>query len=329
MKKICLSLLLALTLCLGLCAPAAAFDRSAYQGGFSSDGVLKWLPEPPEAQRTYHITTYAYLFINSVKQTDPNILLAPVFDYTAYIPLRLVSQELGARVDYAKGLIIVSSGEVEIKLQLGDTKAYKSDATQTDQVINFTTPPFVCDEITYVPLRFIAEALGCQVDYDNGVINITGGTAEPFTIDGQQPVRMEFSFFTTMDANVYETTSPTLMQSAYTSLQKALGGPANPPAYVTGASVLQNGDFADRCCFGFYNAQNELIRHLHFYRQYQNPDEPALHEPARPYPFVVTDKPADISYSCTQAAYDELIAPLTETLRTQGTQTHVADTPYA
>lgn len=173
------SILLTLTLLLYLLpAPAQAYDHSAYY--FWSGG--KAIPAPPINEQSFNTITAVGLYINGVEQTDTHIFLAPVLDSTTYVPLRLVSEQLGAQVSYAKGVIQISDGNTELRLQLGETQAYKSTAAQQDQIIPLTVAPFVCDGSTYVPLRFIAESLDCTVWYHEGQVSIA---TSPLLIDGQ------------------------------------------------------------------------------------------------------------------------------------------------
>lgn len=297
-------------------ATAQAYDHSAYY--FWSGG--KAIPAPPINEQSFNTITAVGLYINGVEQTDPHIFLAPVLGSTTYVPLRLVSEQLGAQVGYAKGVIQISDGNTELRLQLGETQAYKSTAAQQDQIIPLTVAPFVCDGSTYVPLRFIAESLDCTVWYHEGQVSIA---TEPLVIDGQAVDRMEYLAHATMGANVYRLQSNQLMRSIYQQLQACQSAPATAPAYVTSPSVALNGDFCRHISFDFYNAANELLYSITIYKQYQQPDQPAQSEPLRSYPFVVGDNLTNTFYSCTQEDYAKL-SPLIDYCEAYGKLIHTA-----
>jgi hypothetical protein len=80
-----------------------------------------------------------------------------------YVPLRGVFERLGASVVYANGQINATSGSHQIALQIGSPSATVDGAQQT-----LDSPPFLLGGRTLVPLRFISQALGASVNFDQG-----------------------------------------------------------------------------------------------------------------------------------------------------------------
>lgn len=78
-----------------------------------------------------------------------------------YVPLRGVFERLGATVVYAGGVINATSGSHEISLKIGQTSATVDGVQQ-----NLDSPPFLIAGRTLVPLRFISQALGATVNFD-------------------------------------------------------------------------------------------------------------------------------------------------------------------
>jgi hypothetical protein len=78
-----------------------------------------------------------------------------------FVPLRGIFERLGASVVYSSGTINATKGGTTISLTIGSTQANVSGQTQTLDVA-----PFIVGATTYVPLRFIAQALGANVGYD-------------------------------------------------------------------------------------------------------------------------------------------------------------------
>jgi hypothetical protein len=78
-----------------------------------------------------------------------------------FVPLRGVFQNLGASVVYADGTINAQGNGRAISLHVGSNQATVNGQPETLDVA-----PFIVGASTYVPLRFVSEALGATVNYD-------------------------------------------------------------------------------------------------------------------------------------------------------------------
>ncbi len=101
------------------------------------------------------------------------------------IPVRAI-EDLGAEVswDEATKTVTVTKDNTVIVITLGDTTVYVDGVeTQLD------VPAELNSGRTYVPLRFLAEALGLDVEWDSesGVIDIDDDTADDETPDDATP----------------------------------------------------------------------------------------------------------------------------------------------
>ena len=97
------------------------------------------------------------------------------------IPIRFVSEQLGAKVDWNKQTqeVSVSQADKVIKLKIGEKQVNLNDtAKQLD------TAAIVKEGKTYVPLRFVSEALGAQVQWDpKGRTAYINNNGEPIVQD--------------------------------------------------------------------------------------------------------------------------------------------------
>ena len=94
-----------------------------------------------------------------------------------FVPLRGVFENMGASVVYANGTINASGRGHNVSLHIGSTQATVDGQNQTLDVA-----PFIIGASTYVPLRFVSQALGATVNWDNSnrVVAIsTNGNAPP------------------------------------------------------------------------------------------------------------------------------------------------------
>ena len=93
-----------------------------------------------------------------------------------FVPLRGVFEQLGASVVYANGVINASGRGHNISLRIGSQQA-----TVDGQQQNVDVAPFIIGASTYVPLRFVSQALGATVNYDGAnrmvAINTNGAAA--------------------------------------------------------------------------------------------------------------------------------------------------------
>jgi len=89
-----------------------------------------------------------------------------------FVPLRGVFERLGATVVYQNGTINATGNNATVALHIGS-----SQATVNGQQRTLDTPPFIVGASTYVPLRFVSEALGAGVNYDgtNQIVALTTG----------------------------------------------------------------------------------------------------------------------------------------------------------
>ncbi|MBL0389052.1 copper amine oxidase N-terminal domain-containing protein [Tumebacillus sp. ITR2] len=87
-----------------------------------------------------------------------------------FVSLRALSETVGAKVDWAgeTGTVTVTAGSDVLKFWIG--KDYMTFNGQTRQI---GTPAFIVNDRTQIPLRFIAEQLGWNVDWNGGTNSIT------------------------------------------------------------------------------------------------------------------------------------------------------------
>lgn len=106
-----------------------------------------------------------------------------------FVPLRGIFERLGAGVVYNAGTINATKGSTTVQLRIGSTQAVINGQPQVLDVA-----PFIVGATTYVPLRFIAQSLGAQVNWDQAtrgvaIISSTPVVVAPPPARPPQPVR--------------------------------------------------------------------------------------------------------------------------------------------
>ncbi|WP_406678661.1 N-acetylmuramoyl-L-alanine amidase [Neomoorella carbonis] len=93
------------------------------------------------------------------------------------VPLRFVMEYMGARVDWVEKEqgIVVSRGTTTLKMWIGSRRA-----SVNGQAILLDTTPVLKGDTTMVPVRFISQAFGGQVDWNaaSQTVRITLGTVQ-------------------------------------------------------------------------------------------------------------------------------------------------------
>lgn len=86
------------------------------------------------------------------------------------VPLRFISEAFGAKVEWNSvfRLVSIKMGEKEIIVQIGTPYA-----SINGKKVLLDSPPLIVKDRTMVPLRFIAEALGAEVTWDETTKSIT------------------------------------------------------------------------------------------------------------------------------------------------------------
>lgn len=83
---------------------------------------------------------------------------------TTIVPLREIAEWTGAQVEWQRPNIAIKKGEKHIVLTVGSRIA-----TSNGQKITLPIPPRLIKGITFIPLRFVGEALGANVEFQKDV----------------------------------------------------------------------------------------------------------------------------------------------------------------
>lgn len=112
------------------------------------------LTETPNTNDDY------YLSINGESQAERPL----EYSGRTLVPIRVISEKMGASVDYNDKTqdITIKKGNIVINLKVGS-----KDAKVNGQGKVLDVPASVKDGKTYVPVRFVSEALGIKVNYNS------------------------------------------------------------------------------------------------------------------------------------------------------------------
>lgn len=91
------------------------------------------------------------------------------------VPIRAIVEAFGGKVDWIpeSALVNISLGLNNIKLQIGNSTAVVNGNVMQIDPLNSSVVPEIINGRTMLPLRFVAESLGCTVDWDGTTKTIT------------------------------------------------------------------------------------------------------------------------------------------------------------
>ncbi|CAM4394376.1 hypothetical protein FHS16_001950 [Paenibacillus endophyticus] len=92
------------------------------------------------------------------------------------VPLRVISENLGASVFWSNSEVILAKNNIKVVLTLNSNIVMKSGVKMLLDV-----KPCIKENRIFVPLRFIAETFDCHVSYSKFKVNVE---TKPFLING-------------------------------------------------------------------------------------------------------------------------------------------------
>lgn len=122
------------------------------------------------------------IYINNNLQSIPENMGRAYLDKNTnrvMVPIRYISENLGAQINFYQRKetntsgILIGAIDVLVELDINSTKA-KLNLGGEDSVVNLDSPAILYDGRTYVPIRFISETLGLNVDWKDDSVYISG-----------------------------------------------------------------------------------------------------------------------------------------------------------
>ncbi|NOG26037.1 copper amine oxidase N-terminal domain-containing protein [Lysinibacillus fusiformis] len=152
----------------GLCT-GYHYHNGNSNGGSSSGGQSNYT-QPTTAIQAPALTKVA-VYLNNVKQSyTPSAYMK---NGTTLVPMKPIFEALGATVSYdsATKKVTATKDSKKIVIGVGNKTAYV-DANGTTSTINLSHPAEVYQGTTMVPLRFVSQALGAEVTFDEAKLTV-------------------------------------------------------------------------------------------------------------------------------------------------------------
>lgn len=187
-----------------LCVPYNGFPRTLNMMN-AVNAALADIQEAEETIITMQIGSPNMTVNNEIQEIDPGMGTTPVIQNDrTLLPVRAVIEALGGTVEWNGDTrtALLSYGDDVISLTIDNTTAYLNNAAQTLDVA-----PVIINDRTMLPIRFIAESFGFDVDWTQETQTVTitkSAAAESTPIPTATPVPT-----VTPTSSPVETTAPT------------------------------------------------------------------------------------------------------------------------
>lgn len=141
------------------------------------------------------------------------------------VPLRVISENLGAKVNWSGSEVVLTKSNVKIILQLNSNTAVKNGKTEPLDV-----KPYIKNKRTMVPLRLIAEMFGCNVSYSNSAVTVE---TKPLIIDGVEVKALQQEYRLTMGGVVNQINGNAYNEAIYNIFVENKGKKIEAPSNYT------------------------------------------------------------------------------------------------
>ena len=185
------------------------------------------------------------------------------------VPLRVISEHLGARVLWTGKEVVLAKGDKTITLRPGSgTAEVNGEQTGLD------AEPYVKNGRVMVPLRFVAEVFDCDVRYENDTVTVTTG---PFAIDGIGVSAYQYETFATLGSIVEHIIGNGHIEALYHAIEAGKGEKVDPPVSIAPKAMLAGkGDWYPAEILDFLDASGNSIRHYELYGTVREMNDPPL-----------------------------------------------------
>lgn len=168
------------------------------------------------------------------------------------VPLRVISENLGAQVHWKDSQITLAMNKTLIVLNLNNKTVMKNDKTEQLDV-----QPYMKNNRTYVPIRFIAETFGSQVQYNQGTVSIT---SEPLLLDNKKIKALRYEYQMTMGGVIQDIKGNAYHKALYQVFQQKGNKVEAPKEYSWQINLDIPGSYSKRGQYRFMSDDTNTVK---------------------------------------------------------------------
>ncbi len=188
------------------------------------------------------------------------------------VPLRVISENLGANVKWADSQITLTKNDMKVILKLNSNKVVKNGKTE-----QLNVKPYMKKNRTFVPMRFIAETFGSNVDYKNGTVTVD---TKPFVIDGVKIKAMQYEYHMTMGGVIQQMKGNSYNEAIYNTFIENKGSKVEAPSdYTWSFSTTIPGGYYKSGQYDFLDQEGNSVERFDIYSLVRGFDEKSSSQP--------------------------------------------------
>lgn len=212
------------------------------------------------------------------------------------VPLRVISENLGATVNWKDSKVTLTNHKVQITLQPNSNTVIKNGKTELLDV-----KPYLKNNRLFVPIRFIAETFGCQVNYQNSTVTVN---TEPLVINNVKVKALQYEYHMTMGGIVQQIQGNIYNKALYKIFNENKGKGIDAPAnYSWQINLDVPGSYYKDGQYNFMSHENKSVQQFDLYSL----NGPFPEEELKGYPKVlIHDVTADKWYLFTDKARESI-----------------------
>lgn len=187
------------------------------------------------------------------------------------VPLRVISENLGANVKWSDSQVTLTKNDMNVILKLNNNKVVKNGKTE-----HLDVKPYMKKNRTFVPMRFIAETFGSNVNYKNGTVTVD---TKPFVIDGVIVKALQHEYHATMGGIVQQIKGNGYNEAIYTIFMENKKIKVKAPANYTWMSHPSTGEYYKGGQYDFLDQEGNSLERFDIYTLVRGFDDKLSSQP--------------------------------------------------
>ncbi|TLS51685.1 copper amine oxidase N-terminal domain-containing protein [Paenibacillus antri] len=171
------------------------------------------------------------------------------------VPLRAISESLGATVEWSDSEVILVKNDMKVMLKLNSSEAEKNG-----EKIALDVKPYLKNNRVFVPIRFIAETFGCNVDYSGSAVTVE---TVPLAIDGVPIKALQEEYHMTMGGVVQQINGNAYIEAVYRIFKENKGEKVEAPEHYSWMFTIDTlGSYYKNAQYDFLDHEgNSIVRY--------------------------------------------------------------------
>ncbi|QKS46375.1 copper amine oxidase N-terminal domain-containing protein [Paenibacillus cellulosilyticus] len=174
------------------------------------------------------------------------------------VPLRVISENLGAKVHWSNSEVTITKDNLKVVLKLNS-----KTAEVNGKAVTLDAAPYVKNNRVIVPLRFIAETFDCEVGYSNAAVTVH---TAPLVIGGVQVKALQQEYHMTMGGVVQQLSGNTTNKAIYDLFEDNKGKKVDAPeSYDWRANIDVPGSYEKAGQYDFLDSEENSVKRYDIY----------------------------------------------------------------